>query len=336
MRALYFDGISLKFQATYPSPAVKRGEAIIRVLKAGICHTDLEIIKGYMGFRGVPGHEFVGIVEEAPSEFWPGKRVAGEINLPCGQCSFCQTGQARHCPHRQVLGIKDKDGVFADYVTLPEENLHLIPESLSDEEAVFIEPLAAALRVLEQLMSLVGANKNTWRLCVLGDGKLGLLVAQVLKANFPEVVCQGKHPVNLAILASRGIKTYLVGEKIDERFDVVVEATGRKEGFSQAISLVLPEGIVFLKSTIQSDYSYNLSPVVVDEIKIWGSRCGPFDQAIDWLVKKRVDVLELIEAEYDLEDVEKALTRASQPGALKVIFNISSLPGRKAEKNSDK
>lgn len=329
MRAIFFNGAKLVYRSDYPPPEPQSGEATLRVLKAGLCRTDLEIIKGYMGFRGILGHEFVGLVEEAADETWVGQRVVGEINLPCRRCSFCRRGLERHCPERRVLGIKDKDGALAEYLTLPLENLHLIPDSLSDDEAVFVEPLAAALRVLEQLAPYREKTRENWQFCVLGDGKLGLLMAQVLKAEFPEVICVGRHPAKLALLAPRGIKTYLAEEEIETKFDVVVEATGRREGFSRALGLVRPEGIIFLKTTLHEEVDFNLSPVVVDEVKIIGSRCGPFSQAIKWLAEKRVNVVELIEAEYSLEEMKKAFDRASRPGALKVIFNILESSRRK-------
>lgn len=323
MQALFFTGSHLQLRTDYPEPELKKGEAKIKILKAGICNTDLEIVKGYMGFRGVLGHEFVGVVEEASSETWLGKRVVGEINLPCGQCKFCLRGQSRHCSHRQVLGIQGKDGVFAEYVTLPEKNLHSIPESISNEEALFVEPLAAALRIGEQLPPRLIEDKDKINACVLGDGKLGLLVAQVLKNFFPHVSCIGKYEHKLLLLSSRGIATYLNTEQIGHKFDLIVEATGNREGLSQAINLIKPEGIIFLKSTIQDDQAGNFSPVVVNEIQIIGSRCGPFPLALEWLKEKRVDVLNLIEAEYGLEKAQEAFQKAAKPGALKVILNIA-------------
>ncbi|HDJ22877.1 MAG TPA: alcohol dehydrogenase [Candidatus Aminicenantes bacterium] len=324
MRALLFTGSHLELKADFPEPKIKKGEAKIKVLKAGICNTDLEITKGYLGFRGVLGHEFVGVVEEASSPGLLGQRVVGEINLPCGQCKYCLHGQSRHCPSRQVLGIKDKDGVFADYVTLPEKNLHLLPDSLSSDEALFTEPLAAALRIIEQLPPDFVKKKEEIKACVLGDGKLGLLAAQALKKVFPQVSCLGKHGNNLTLLSSWGITTYLNTDHGGLKFDLIVEATGNKEGLNQAVSLVQPEGIIFLKSTLQDDYEGNLSPLVIDEIQIIGSRCGPFPQAIKWLENKRVEVLKMIEAEYTLERAKEAMQRAAQPGALKVILNINS------------
>lgn len=299
-----------------PRPVSKAGEALIQVRLAGICNTDIELVRGYMAFEGVLGHEFVGTVIEAPEKKWTGKRVAGEINLVCGQCRQCLSGESRHCVRRRVLGISDKDGVFAPFVTLPMENLHVIPDSVEDEEAVFAEPLAAALRILEQV-SIVERD----RVLVLGDGKLGLLAAQVLRTRTENVFCAGRHERNLEILRKKDIEASIRLPEENDRFDLVVEAAGQSEGLDEALARVKPAGTIVLKSTYSGKTCMDFSRVVVDEIRLVGSRCGPFPPAVDMLDKKEVEVKEMIDGVFPMEEAEKAFTQAQKPGILKILLH---------------
>lgn len=315
MKALVFDG-TLRFADDYPQPKPSPDEALVRVLLAGICNTDLEIIKGYMGFRGVLGHEFVGIVVEAPDAGIVGKRVVGEINAWCGDCPTCRAGRPTHCPHRTTLGIFGRDGAFAEYLTLPQRNLHLVPDNLSNEAAVFVEPLAAALEILEQVHI-----RPTDRVAVLGDGKLGLLVAQVLSLTGCALTVVGHHATKLAILARKGIPT--TTQPPDDRFDVVVECTGQAAGFDLARRLVRPRGTLVLKSTFAGTQETTLAPLVVDEITLLGSRCGPFAPALRLLAAGLIDPAPLISATYPLEEGLVAMERARQRGTLKVLLRVA-------------
>jgi threonine dehydrogenase-like Zn-dependent dehydrogenase len=314
MKALVLDNgeICLK---NIPDPVPAPGEALVKVLKAGICNTDLEIKKGYMPFSGILGHEFVGRVEEVPDKHWIGQRVVGEINLFCGRCDFCVRGETKHCPSRQVMGIAGKNGAFAEYLTLPTKNLHILPENVSVDDGVFIEPLAAALEVLERVKI---APEN--RVLVLGDGKLGLLVAQVLALESNSVSCVGKHERNLAILAKSGIHTYMKGEVLESGFPLVVEATGNEEGLNTALQVVAPRGTVVLKSTYREAPSIDVSKVVVNEIRLIGSRCGPFPKAINLLKDKKINVADVLERDYPLEHAPRAFEFAGKPGTLKVCL----------------
>lgn len=319
MHALYLDGtLSLR---DLPRPVPPDGEALVRVTLAGICNTDIELARGYMAYRGVPGHEFVGVVEAAPDPSWVGARVVGEINAFCGECKTCRAGRPTHCPNRTTLGIAGRDGAFADYLTLPVRNLHRVPDGVSDEEAVFTEPLAAALEILEQ-----SHVRPTDRVVVLGDGKLGLLVAQAL-ANAADVTAIGRHAAKLDILARRGIRVSVGGADVAPGADVVVEATGNVDGFRLARCLVRPRGTLVLKSTFAGDLApllngdgmNFLSALVVDEIALIGSRCGPFAPALRLLAEGRVDVRSLIHARYPLGDALAAFDHAQRPGVLKVL-----------------
>ena len=319
MKALYFDGQSLQLKAL-PVPEPGDQEALIRVQLAGICNTDLEIIRGYMGFTGVLGHEFVGVVEQAPYPSLVGKMVVGEINLACGECLFCQEGMKTHCSNRTVLGILNKDGAMAEYVTLPVQNLHVVPPAIQPEEAVFTEPLAAACEILEQIRVL-----PEYRVLVLGDGKLGQLIAQVLWLENHRVLVAGKHPEKLALLKKLGINTTLVDELdgVRQFFHVVVEATGKWEGWHTAMRLVRPRGFLVLKSTHAGQHPYNMAEVVINEVAVVGSRCGPFTQAISLLEHRRVRVEPLITAMYPIEAHQKAFQHARQPDSLKILFQFS-------------
>lgn len=317
MQALVYDGEALRLREDYPRPVPPPGEALVRVRLAGICNTDLEIVRGYMGFRGVLGHEFVGTVEEAEDRSLIGQRVVGEINAYCGECPTCQAGRPTHCPHRTTLGIWGRDGAFAEYLTLPVRNLHTVPDAISDEEAVFTEPLAAALEILEQVHL-----RPTDRVVVLGDGKLGLLVAQVLALMGCDLLAVGRHREKLAILARRGIPTVLESEAEGLAADVVVECTGRPEGFAAARRILRPRGTLVLKSTYHGRVEADLTGLVVDEITLVGSRCGPFPPALRMLERGLVDVRSLISAVYPLAQGVEAFARAAEPGVLKVLLRV--------------
>ncbi len=325
MRALVVSDQRLIYREDYPTPQPPPGEALIRVTRGGICNTDVEILKGYFGFRGVLGHEFVGVVEAlnplpgtAP-HVRAGDRVVGEINcVPCDSPARTASERAQD-PTRNTLGIDRRDGAFADYTILPIVNLHRVPEDVDDDEAVFVEPLAAACQILEQVHI-----KPTDRLAVLGDGKLGLLCAQVIAAGAPcELVVIGKHDNKLAIARERGIRTAHVAEAPLRTFDVVVECTGSSAGFEHARQLLRPRGTLVLKSTYHGLPQVNLTMIVVDEITIVGSRCGPFAAALRLLAQKRVDVRPLVHARYPLALGEQAMEHAQQPGVLKVLLDVS-------------
>ena len=317
MRALCFDGQRLRLDAGHPLPAVAPGEALIRVRLAGICNTDLEIIRGYMGFQGVLGHEFVGVVAECADAAWVGRRVVGEINCPCGVCTYCSRGLPTHCLQRTTLGIWGRDGALADYCLLPLGNLHAVPDVLQDEGAVFAEPLAAAMEVLEQVHL-----SPTERVIVLGDGKLGLLVAQALSLAGCDLTCVGHHPRKLELLRRRGIDARLADEMGDAQVDCVVECTGRAEGFAQARAWVRPRGRLVLKSTYHGDLQADLTGLVVDEITLVGSRCGPFAPALRLLERDLVDVASLVEGVYEMDEGLVAFERAGTRGALKVLVRM--------------
>lgn len=317
MRALVFN-TQLKYATDYPAPHLKKGEALVRVTHAGICNTDIEITKGYMGFKGVPGHEFVGIVEKCENKELIGKRVTGEINVSCGKCSYCRNKMSSHCPERTVLGIFNRDGAFAEYTSLPACNLHIIPDSVSDDEAVFVEPLAAAFEILEQI-NITASHKVS----VLGDGKLGLLAAQVLSLTGCNLTVVGKHAEKLSILDEADIKTRLESRFNDSEFDIVVDCTGSRTGIETALNVVRPGGTVVMKTTIAKKGNVDLNRVVVNEITLIGSRCGPFLPAIEAIKSRDIDLYPMISNRFKLEDGEKAFAYAAKKGALKVILEIS-------------
>ena len=316
MRALIYDG-ELRLVEDYTAPGMGAGEALVRVLMAGICNTDLEIVKGYMGFTGVPGHEFVGVVEASPDEEFAGKRVVGEINCPCGTCDYCLTGMGNHCPARSVLGILKRDGAFAEYLTLPVENLHIVPDGVRDEEAVFAEPLAAAYRVLEQVKLERGES-----VVVLGDGKLGLLVAQVVKSTGCALLSVGLDPSKLSILRELGIRTRPGTDGMKEKFDVAIDCTGAPEGLGAALSLTRPLGRVVLKTTVAENPSIDTSRIVVDEITVIGSRCGPFEPALEALKAKTVKVEPLISAVAPFSNALEAFGIAGKKETIKVLLKM--------------
>lgn len=315
MRALHWDGQTLRLDPTYPTPQATTEMALVHVRLAGICSTDLHILRGYMGFRGVLGHEFVGEVCTGPAD-WLGQRVVGEINFACGSCTVCHRGLDRHCPSRRVMGIVDADGSFAEYVAVPVRNLHLVPDMVSDEEAVFTEPLAAAFAILEQVHLQPDAA-----VVILGDGKLGLLCAQVLHNVGARVTVVGKHAEKLDIVRRRGLHTLLVSDwRPQPQADMVVEATGSATGLALAIAAVRPRGTIVLKSTMAQDYTLSLAPLVVHEVTVVGSRCGRFPPAVRALARQEVAVTPLITAVYPLTAGVEAMHHAARPGVLKVLL----------------
>lgn len=318
MRALRYEDGRLRVAEVGAPLGV--GEAVVRVVVSGICNTDLEIARGYAGFEGTLGHEFVGVAESAPgAPHLEGRRVVGEINAGCGSCALCRAGDPRHCARRTVLGIVGRDGAHAEYLRLPAVNLLAVPDDIADERAVFAEPLAAACGITERVSIAEGE-----RVCVVGDGKLGLLCAQALKAlTRAEVTLVGKHANKLDIAARRGVETVLLHELGDARarsFDTAVEASGSEGGLRLALSLLRPRGTLVLKSTFHGETRLNTAPVVVDEIAIVGSRCGRFAPALELLRTNAVEVDSLVSETYALADGLRAMERAAAPGVLKVLL----------------
>jgi threonine dehydrogenase-like Zn-dependent dehydrogenase len=301
------------------APEPLPGEALVRVSMAGICNTDLEIARGYMGFSGVLGHELCGVVERASDARWVGRRVSGEINVGCTSCSFCQRKLARHCPQRSVLGILSKDGCFASHVTLPLANLHVIPDVIADEVACFIEPTAAAFEIIEQVA--LGPRD---RVLVLGDGKLGLLIAQVIATTGARTTLLGKHDDKLAIARGLGLTTARHEELEPKSFDIVVEATGSPGGMQQAIGFTRPLGTIVLKSTHHAPLTFDSAPIVIDELRVVGSRCGPFEPAIAALASGAVNPRPMIAAVHPFAEADRAFAHAAQPGTLKVLLDMRS------------
>lgn len=316
MRALYWNGKSLRFDPSYPAPKLKEDHALVRVHLAGICSTDLQIFQGYMGFQGIPGHEFVGEVSKGPAELL-GRRVVGEINFACGRCDFCARQLGRHCPQRRVMGISQADGSFAEYVALPVANLHVVPESVADEEAVFTEPLAAAFEIPDQINI-----KPEDEVLVLGDGKLGILCAQVLRLASAHVTVIGKHESKLGLLEKLGIQSALVSDWKPSSADVVIEATGSTSGLKMALGAVRPRGTLVMKSTVAQEHALSLAPLVINEVTVVGSRCGLFPPALEALVQQKVSVNALIDQVYPLKDGIEAVEHAGRSGSLKILFRI--------------
>ncbi|MFB5606765.1 MAG: alcohol dehydrogenase catalytic domain-containing protein [Candidatus Nitrosomaritimum yanchengensis] len=314
MKALRFDGKNLNYIKDYPKP--QTGEALVKVSMAGICGTDLEILQGYMSYEGVLGHEFVGVVVESKNKDLIGKRVVGEINVGCEKCDSCKKGMQRHCPNRSVLGILNRDGAFAEFLSLPEKNLHVIPDSITDKQAVFVEPIAAAFEIKEQVLL-----KPDWHVAIVGDGRLSQLIISVLKTSCSDITCFGRHQNKLDRLEKLGVKTKIGIEPVEEfSYDLVVEATGSNSGFLDSMKLVKPKGTVILKSTIASKENLDLTPAVVNEITLVGSRCGPFRPAINALASGMISVDGLIDSEYPLEKFNEAFDQAKNSKTLKVVL----------------
>jgi threonine dehydrogenase-like Zn-dependent dehydrogenase len=298
-------------------PRRRDGFALIRLLSAGICNTDLELQRGYYGFSGTPGHEFVGEVIEADNPNLLGRRVVGEINLACGECEWCRQGLGRHCPKRRVLGIVGHPGAFRELLTLPEVNLHILPDSMSNDEAVFVEPLAAACEILDQADIPENAE-----VAVLGDGKLGLLIAQVFRVSRIRPRLFGRHRSKLRIANRAGIETTLIKTRVPTgAFDWIVEATGSREGFLHAIQMVRPRGRIFMKSTVHGTVSIDTASVIVNEITLIGSRCGRFEPAMNLLRSHSINVVDLISESLPLSQAPRAFARAAERGVLKVLLN---------------
>ncbi|MBI5951332.1 MAG: alcohol dehydrogenase catalytic domain-containing protein [Chloroflexi bacterium] len=315
MKALWLENNQTSLREI-PQPE-KTNEALIKIRSAGICSTDLELVKGYYPYTGVLGHEFVGEVVTAPDASWIGQRVVGEINATCGKCEACLNGRPTHCEVRTVLGIVNRDGVFAEYTTLPVENLHRVPDSVPDEMAVFTEPLAAALEIHQQIQI-----KPTDRVLLVGAGRLGQLVAQTLALTGCDLHALVRHTYQKDLLATRGIKTIAEADIQPRRWDIVVEATGSPVGFDIARKAIRPRGTLVMKSTYAGELTVNFSPLVVDEITIIGSRCGPFAPALGLLERREVDPTVLISAQYKLGECLKAFEHAAQSGVLKVLISM--------------
>jgi threonine dehydrogenase-like Zn-dependent dehydrogenase len=312
MNALWLEDNKISLRDV-PQPR-KPNEALIRIRKAGICSTDLELVKGYYPYTGVIGHEFVGEVTEADDPSWIGQRVVGEINVVCGHCEQCLNGRSTHCEKRTVLGIVHRDGTFAEFTTLPIANLHRVPDSVPDEMAVFTEPLAAALEIQDQIQV-----KPTDRVLLVGAGRLGQLIAQTLALTGCDLRVVARHEQQQNLLKSRGIRIISEEEIQPWRWDIVVEATGSPSGFALARRAVRPRGTMVLKSTYKGDMSVNFSSIVVDEINLVGSRCGPFEPALRLMESRQVDPTVLIADEFKLGNALKAFERAAETGVLKVL-----------------
>ena len=315
MRAVVLDDDGLRV-IERPAPVPLPGEVLVRVLYAGLCETDLQLVRGYMGFQGVLGHEFVGI---AQSGRFQNQRVVGEINCACDACDDCRSGLRTHCSFRTVLGILNHDGAFADYVSVPERNLHRVPDEVSDRQAVFTEPLAAAFQILRQI-SLTPDQ----RVIILGDGRLGNLCAQVVAGTGCQLTVVGKHASKLDLLSGRGINSMKLDElNLARQADIVIDCTGSPTGFTTALQLLKPRGTLILKTTVAGTQTLSLAPVVIDEIQIVGSRCGPFIPALEALRAGSIQVEPLIEGIYPIADAVTAFDRATTAPTLKLLFDLS-------------
>lgn len=318
MKAIVFDNkLTLK---RLPEPKLQPGEALIRVQLAGICNTDLEILNGYMNFTGIPGHEFVGIVESVKESdpAWIGKRVVGEINFGCGTCVFCLKGLSRHCSNRTVLGILNHAGVFAEKVALPVNNLREVPKSITDEAAVFVEPLAACFEIFEQIK--IPPDEPV---VIIGDGKLGLLLAMAFQLHGCDVTVIGKHAKKLELAGGLGCKTCLVEAVQQQKFPIVVEASGNAAGFHLALDLLEPRGTIVLKSTYHGELTLNAAKIVVDEINVIGSRCGRFGPALRALAQNYLNIEKLITQVFSIDDFENAFSLAQSKESLKVLIKMN-------------
>jgi threonine dehydrogenase-like Zn-dependent dehydrogenase len=314
MQGLWLEAQQLSLKTDLPTPQPAPGEALVKVLRAGICNTDLELLRGYYPYQGVLGHEFVGLVEQGPSALL-NQRVVGSINAACAACEYCDRGIPSHCANRTVLGIVNRNGAFADYLCLPVANLHPIPDSIPTDAATFVEPIAAALQIQEQIT--ITPND---RVIVIGDGKLGQLVAQTIALTGCDLLAIGRHPAKLANLQARGIRTGWAAAIRPRSFDIAVECTGNPAGFAAALGALQPRGKLVLKSTYAGKLSVDAAAIVVDEITLVGSRCGPFAGAIDLLAQQKIDVMPLIQGHYALADGLAALAQAQQKGMMKILL----------------
>ncbi|MBF0106983.1 MAG: alcohol dehydrogenase catalytic domain-containing protein [Deltaproteobacteria bacterium] len=299
-----------------PVPAPKETESLIKVTLAGVCNTDIEIVKGYMGFEGTLGHEFVGVVEKSSDTSLIGKRVVSDINCACGECETCRRGHPHHCPHREVIGIVKKDGAFATYITAPTKNLVVVPDTCPDQIAVFAEPVAAALEIQEQVKL-----KQDEAICVLGDGKLGLIIAMTLANAGFDVTLVGHHPERLSRLGQNMVN--YATQALDQIFTTVIEATGNPQGLITAQKIVLPKGKIILNSTYHEGFNFNPALIVINEIEITGSRCGPIDKAVALLSSGEVDPSTLIDKTYPLSEGVQAIAKATEKGVLKVLLDTT-------------
>lgn len=316
MRALSIRDGELILESDRPTPIPPKGSVRVQVLQAGICETDLQLVAGYMGFQGVLGHEFVGIAETGT---FAGQRVVGEINCVCNACDMCQRGLGNHCLRRTVIGIFRHDGAFADYVIVPEANLHRVPDTISNDCATLVEPVAAALQISQQVSLAAGMQCY-----IVGDGRLGNLCAQVVKGAGCQVTVIGKHADKLATFADLGFATCLLDDVAKQpKADLVVDCAGAASGLATALSLVRPRGTVVMKTTVAVPHTLDMSPIVIDEISLVGSRCGPFDKAIDALQQRRFDLNGFISGRYRLDDYQQAFRRATDQDAMKVILEVT-------------
>lgn len=324
MIAAWIDGGRVRVRDDLPRPSLEPGEAIVRVSIAGICGTDLELMRGYRGFSGIPGHEFVGCVEEGPSE-WVGARVVAEINVTCRSrraeplCLGCANGRPTHCHHREVIGIRGRDGAFAEWLCAPVSNLHRVPDPLPDEVAVFAEPVAAACRVLRQIESELESGRMT-RALVVGAGRLGQLVARVLAIRLPGLEVAGRSERNLARARAAGLAAGPVTAVQEAAYDLVVECSGASAGFAVARRAIRPRGTIVLKSTYTNELRLDISSIVVDEVRLLGSRCGSFDDALSALEREDIEVRDLIDDRLPLSAAPEAFSRAARAGVAKVLL----------------
>jgi threonine dehydrogenase-like Zn-dependent dehydrogenase len=316
MRSLWLEQNILTYQKEIPNPLPEQGQALIRVLLSGVCSTDLELLRGYYPFSGIPGHEFVGEVVSSPEDpSWLGKRVVGEINIACGYCETCKSGLTRHCENRKTLGIYDWNGAFADYLVLPLANLHEVPQHVTNEMAVFTEPLAAAHEILEQT-----TINQTDRVLIIGAGRLGLLTAMVIQPVGCKLDVVSRHEKQRKLLEKCNIQSISEQNIGLKKYDIVIEATGSVDGFAQACKSIRPRGRIILKSTYKGNSEVNFSGIVVDEVTLIGSRCGSFDPALQLLAEAKVDPIPLIEAIVPLEQGVNAFELAARPGILKILI----------------
>lgn len=318
MKAVVLSGNKMLIkESDIPKP--NSGEALIKVIYAAICNTDIELANGYMDYQGILGHEFVGRVIKSENKRWLNKRVVGEINLGCGKCAWCLSGDSRHCPDRSVLGILNKNGAMAEYVSLPIKNLHFVPDSLENKSAVFTEPIAAAFEILEQ----VHIHPND-HILIIGDGKLGQLIARVLYLCNKNILVVGKSKYKLKLLNDLGIQTVLLDKFKYEQFPLVIEASGNRTGLEMALKCTQPKGKLILKSTIAEKSGLNLAPIVINEIQLIGSRCGPFEPALSALADNRIKVGDLISAIFPITEAQKAFEKSQQKDMLKILISFEN------------